>query len=731
MDEQTPSGGAPEKQATVVGTVSRIVYANEENGWAVIRVRTDAGVPVTAVGTLLGVRRGDRLRLTGRWVTHPKFGEQLEVTGYVPVAPSTRQGIRKFLASGRIRGVGPVMAERLVDQFGLQTLDVLEHEPGRLTEVPGIGERKAARIVASWREHRGIYPVMVFLQAHGVGPALAVKIYKRYGAAAVDTVRENPYILAEEIHGVGFLTADRIARSLGIEPDAPQRLRAGLIHTLQQAVQEGHTYLPRRRLLEAAARLLEVETEALTRPLAALEGTGAVVVEAGGDGEGVFLPRLHEAETVTAGELLRLLNGPEPFAVKPEPAVAWYERRSGLTLDDEQRRALATALSNPVTVITGGPGTGKTTIVRGLTSVLAAKEKRVLLAAPTGRAAKRLSEATGLSARTIHRLLEYQPAEHAFARHRQRPLEGDLLVVDEVSMLDVELAAALLAAVPPRCRLVLVGDADQLPSVGPGQVLADIISSERIPVVRLRHIFRQEWDSLIVTNAHRINEGRMPVLPRGEELADFYFIERADPAAAAATVVDLVASRIPGRFGLDPVADIQVLTPVHRGELGVTALNTGLQQALNPSGEELELGFRRFRLGDKVMQIRNNYDLGVFNGDLGRVHGVDEEEGALLVNFDGRLVPVPPENLDELVVAYACTIHKSQGSEYPAVVIALSDQHWVMLQRNLLYTAVTRGRRLVVLVGTRRAMARAVQNASQQRRHTRLADRLRGTPRTP
>ncbi len=725
---QVPAAGESAEQATVVGTVSRIVYSNEENGWAVVRVKTDAGIPVTAVGTLLGVRQGDRLRLTGRWVTHPKFGEQLEVTGYVPVAPSTRNGIRKFLASGRIRGVGPVMAERLVEHFGLQTLDVLEHEPERLTEVPGIGEKKASQIMRSWEEHRGIYPVMVFLQSHGVGPALAVKIHKRYGAAAVETVRENPYVLAEEIHGVGFLTADRIARSLGIAPDAPERLRAGLVHTLQQAVQDGHVYLPREHLLESASRLLDVEAEALARPLATLEETGAVVVEPGPDGEGVFLPRLYEAETLTAGELLRLLDGPEPFQVEPEPAVAWFERRSGLTLDGEQRRALVTALANRVTVITGGPGTGKTTIVKGLTSVMAAKERTVLLAAPTGRAAKRLSEATGLPARTIHRLLEYQPADHAFARHRQRPLEGDLLVLDEVSMLDVELAAALLAAVPPRCRLVLVGDADQLPSVGPGQVLGDIIASQRIPVVRLTHIFRQDRESLIVANAHRINAGRMPELPRDGELADFYFIERGDPAAAAATVVDLVSSRIPSRFGLDPVADVQVLTPVHRGELGVTSLNAGLQQAINPSGEELELGFRRFRRGDKVMQIRNNYDLGVFNGDLGRVQGLDEEEGTLLVNFDGRLVPVPPENLDELTVAYACTIHKSQGSEYPAVVIALHDQHWVMLQRNLLYTAVTRGRRLVVIVGTRRAMARAVRNASQQRRYTRLTGRLRPGP---
>ncbi len=726
MNDGAPATSRPgPDQNTVVGTVSRIVYVNEENGWAVIRVRTDAGLSVSVVGTLLGVRQGDRLRLSGRWTRHPKFGEQLEVTGYVPIAPSTREGIRRFLASGRLRGVGPVTAERIVDQFGLQSLEVLEHEPERLLEISGIGHRKADRIVRSWEEHRGIYPVMVFLQSHGVSPALAVKIHKRFGAAAVEAVRENPYVLAEEIHGVGFLTADRIARSLGIEPDAPERLRAGLIHTLGQAVMDGHVYLPRERLFEEAGRLLEVEEALLDGALEALLERATVEIEPGSDGDAVFLPRLHEAEVVTATELIRIMEGSRPFAVDAASAVAAFERSGGLTLAPEQREAVATALEQPITVITGGPGTGKTTIVRGLTSVLTENNRSVLLAAPTGRAAKRLAEATGMPARTVHRLLEYQPADHAFARHRQRPLEGDLLVVDEVSMLDVELAAALLAAVPTNCRLVLVGDADQLPSVGPGHVLGDIIASDRVAVVRLERIFRQQRDSLIVANAHRINQGTMPALASGEELADFYFVERSEPAGAAATLLELVATRIPERFGLDPVEDVQVLTPVHRGELGVTSLNAELQAALNPVGEEVEIGFRKFRRGDKVMQIRNNYDLGVFNGDLGRIHGVDEEEGTLLVNFDGRLVAVPQDNLDELTVAYACTIHKSQGSEYPAVVVALHDQHWVMLQRNLVYTAVTRGRRLVVIVGTRRALARGIRNATQRRRFTRLAERLR------
>ncbi len=726
MNDGAPAASSPgPDKTTVVGTVSRIVYVNEENGWAVIRVRTDAGLSVSVVGTLLGVRQGDRLRLSGRWTRHPKFGEQLEVTGYVPIAPSTREGIRRFLASGRLRGVGPVTAERIVDQFGLQSLEVLEHEPERLLEISGIGHRKADRIVRSWEEHRGIYPVMVFLQSHGVSPTLAVKIHKRFGAAAVEAVRENPYVLAEEIHGVGFLTADRIARSLGIEPDAPERLRAGLIHTLGQAVTDGHVYLPRERLLEEAARLLDIEEALLDAPLNVLHDQSTVELEPGSDGDAVFLPRLHEAEVVTATELIRIMEGSRPFAVDAASAVAAFEKSSGLKLAPEQRQAVATALEQPITVITGGPGTGKTTIVRGLTSVLAANDRSVLLAAPTGRAAKRLAEATGMPARTVHRLLEYQPADHAFARHRQRPLEGDLLVVDEVSMLDVELAAALLAAVPSYCRLVLVGDADQLPSVGPGHVLGDVIASGRVAVVRLERIFRQQRDSLIVANAHRINHGNMPVLTSGDELADFYFVERSEPAGAAATLLELVATRIPERFGLDPVKDVQVLTPVHRGELGVTSLNAELQGALNPVGEAIEIGFRTFRRHDKVMQVRNNYDLGVFNGDSGTIHGVDEEEGTLLVNFDGRLVAVPQDNLDELTVAYACTIHKSQGSEYPAVVVALHDQHWVMLQRNLVYTAVTRGRRLVVIVGTRRALARGIRNATQRRRFTRLSERLR------
>lgn len=719
----------PEAEITLEGTVRHTVYTNPASGFAVVRVEPDGGPEVTAVGPLLGIRRGDRVRLTGRWVEHRRFGRQLEVSAYTPVAPSTAAGIRRLLASGRVRGIGPKLAERIVARFGLETLEVMDRDPERLLEVPGIGPATLERIRASWTEHRGLYPVLVFLHAHGLGPAIAMRIHRRYGAAAVDRVRENPYLLAEEVVGVGFLTADRLARQLGIPEDAPERLRAGIEHTLSQAAQDGHVFLPAPELLARAADLLGRPAQELEDPLARLAGEGRVVVEDEGGERRVYPPRLHAAEASVARDLRRLLRSspaPEP---DPQRAVERFERSARIELADAQRRALLAALTAPVVVITGGPGTGKTTLVRGLVEIAGCRRRRLELAAPTGRAAQRLAEATGHPARTIHRLLEFSPADRAFARHRQRPLEADVLVVDEVSMLDVELAAALLAAVRSGCRLVLVGDADQLPSVGPGQVLGDLVASGAVPVVRLDRVFRQGERSGIVENAHRINRGEMPVGVGDGQLGDFYIVERRDPAPAADTVVRLVAERIPARFRLDPVRDVQVLTPMHRGELGVAGLNRRLQERLNPAGDALPVGPRGLRAGDKVMQTRNDYDLGVFNGDLGTVVGADPEAGTLAVRFDDRLVEYPPEAQEDLALAYACTIHKAQGSEYPAVVVVLHDQHWIMLQRNLLYTAVTRARRLVVIVGTRRAVARAVRTADQRRRHTRLAERLAGSGR--
>jgi exodeoxyribonuclease V alpha subunit len=713
--------------ANVEAKVVRTLFSNEENGWSAVRCRSKHGVAFTAVGPLLGVHKDDELRLTGRWIRHPRFGEQLEVSTFVHVTPSTLNGIRRFLGSGRIRGIGPKMAERIVKKFGLETLEVMERDPERLLEVSGIGKKTLGRVKESWLKHRGIQQIMVFLTGHGVTPGIAVKVYSRYGPAGLDVVRSNPYRLADEVIGVGFRTADRIGRKLGVPDDAPERLEAGLLFVLKESTSDGHVFLPRDEALAAAAELLAAETEPLEAALGRLEGRERVVIRPLGNGEpAVFPARLELAESTVAEGLRETIEaahkGPK---IDVQRAIAWHQNRARIELAPRQRDALAAALVDPIVVITGGPGTGKTTLIQGVIEILREKDQRVLLAAPTGRAAKRLTETTGADARTIHRLLEFNPRTNSFNRNRADQLEADVVVLDEVSMLDVELAAHLIRAIPAACRLVLVGDADQLPSVGPGNVLADLIASGAVRVVRLVDIFRQADRSLIVENAHRINHGRMPIAGTNDELCDFYFVPRDDPAEAADLAIEFITRRIPRRFRLDPVDDIQLLSPMHRGELGVTNLNERLQGLLAPAGPELVVGSRCFRLGDKVMQTRNNYELDIYNGDIGRVTAVDTEARELVVSFDGRPVTLETENLDDLVPAYACTIHKSQGSEYPAVVIVLHHQHYVMLQRNLLYTAVTRGRRLVVIVGSRRALGRAVHNATVRERYTMLAERLR------
>ena len=713
---------------SITGTITRILFTNDESGWCAIRLSSEERGSFAATGALLGAREGDELRLSGRWIDHPKFGEQFEVSSYVQVAPSTIEGIRRFLGAGRVRGIGPAIAARIVDAFGLETLDILDNEPERLLEVHGIGQATLDKIRGSWEKHRGIQQIMIFLTGHGIAPGVAIKAFARFGSSALDVVRDNPYRLAEEVVGVGFRTADRIARNTGIPADAPQRLEAGLLFALTEAGVDGHVYLPRGDLLDKAAALLEVEAPIIEPALTAVEQRGlVVVVRRAADQDAVFGRRLEAAEATVAHDLLALLAGRSGSdTIDAQRALDWCRKREAIKLSERQGEALRAALTGRVVVITGGPGTGKTTLVRSLTRIIEAAERAILLAAPTGRAAKRLEQATGAPARTIHRLLEFNPKTRAFGRDRRNPLEADMVVIDEVSMLDTELAADLLEAVPPGCRLVLVGDADQLPSVGPGNVLRDLIASSTVPVVRLDRIFRQAEQSRIVVNAHRINAGRMPVTDGNDAESDFFFIARDDPAEAADLVIELASRRIPAHYRLDPVDDIQVLTPMHRGELGVKRLNERLQAALTPPGPELVAEAHRFRVGDKVMQLRNNYDLEIFNGDLGRVESFDEDEGEIEVRFDGRPVRIPEDQLDELTTAYACTIHKAQGSEYPAVVIVVHHQHHVMLQRNLLYTAVTRGRRLVVLVGSRRALGRAVSNATQRRRYTLLADRLAG-----
>jgi exodeoxyribonuclease V alpha subunit len=756
MQPMQPTSGAVAGQPEVIeGTLERVVYANEENAWSVVRLAV-AGTreAVTAVGNLLGVQPGESLRLTGSWVDDPRHGRQFRVASYATVVPATVKGIERYLGSGLIRGIGKVMAARLVAAFGLETLEVIESRPRRLQEVDGIGPKRAAEIQRAWEEQRDIKEVMVFLQSHGVSTSYAIRIYKSYGSAAARWVRDNPYRLAADIHGIGFASADRIASSLGISRLAPQRLQAGVLHVLGEAADRGHLYLPRTRLVEEADRLLQAGPELVTEAVAALAAAGEVEIEpldggggevgtsggaaakgeagaVGGDGDqAVYLKPLHAAEAGVAARVRALLAQPPlPLEIDLERALDWFEKGEHLTLAREQRQAIRAGLTGKVLVVTGGPGTGKTTLVRGLVKILGRKGQRMLLAAPTGRAAKRLSEATGAEASTIHRLLEFNPKSRTFDRNRERPLACDLLIVDEASMLDAVLAYHLLRAVPDGGRLVLVGDVDQLPSVGPGQVLADLIASAAVEVVRLTEIFRQAERSLIVANAHRVQSGRMPVLESLDKEGDFFFVERRNPEEALRTLTQLVAQRIPGRFGFDPIEHIQVLTPMKRGLLGSANLNAVLRELLNPHGRTLTRGAHSLRVGDKVMQVRNNYDLEVWNGDIGRVTAIDEDDQRLHVAFDGRDVVYELAAIDELALAYACSIHKAQGSEYPCVVIPLHTQHYVMLQRNLLYTGITRAKRLAVLVGETRALAAAVNNRRLLRRFTRLADRLRPAPR--
>ncbi len=711
----------------VEGVVERISFVNEESGWSVIRLEIPGKKGLmAAVGTLPGVQPGESLRLHGQWVRDRRFGEQFKVDSFVPVQPSTLAGIEKYLGSGLIRGIGRVNAGRLVRHFGLDTFDVIEHHPERLTEVKGIGTGRQKQITVAWKEQRAVKDVMLFLQSHGVTPAYAVRIYRRYGNRAISLVKENPFRLAVDIPGIGFRTADRISSTLGITPESPQRAEAGVLHTLGELADEGNLFAPREKLVRQAADLLGIDEGLVESAVDRLPRQGLTVVESAVKGEPVYLADLYAVEVGAAKRLREILDHPSTgLEIDVERALEWFEEQVGMHLAGPQREAVRRAIGGKALVITGGPGTGKTTIIDAIVRILGRKGRRILMCAPTGRAAKRMEEATGREAKTIHRLLEFNPRRQRFERDGSRPLAADLIVVDEMSMIDAALFAALLQAVPRSCQLLFVGDPDQLPSVGPGNVLHDLISSRALEVVALTEIFRQARESLIVVNAHRINRGEAPILSGDEwEEPDFFFIPKEDPLEVVEILKEIVLRRIPSRFGVDPIDDIQVLTPMRRGELGVVNLNSVLQELLNPDGETIERGSRLFRVGDKVMQIRNNYDLGVFNGDLGRVISVDREERRMTVRFDERSATYDWSDLDELALGYACSIHKAQGSEYPVVVIPLHTQHYALLQRNLLYTGITRGRRLVVVIGMRRAVDIAVGNNRVRGRHTRLAARL-------
>lgn len=713
-------------RAVIEGILDRVVFAAEDTGWSVVRLKLpDRLEPVAAVGNLPGVQPGESVRLVGRWTMDPRYGEQFRADTYTTLKPATLVGIEKYLGSGLVHGIGPKTARRLVEAFGLRTLEVVETESARLTEVPGVGPLRAARIRKAWEDQRAIREVMIFLQSYGVSAAFAVRIFRTYGPRAVETAREDPYRLALDVFGIGFKTADAIAGRLGVARDSPRRAQAGVLHALGQATGDGHAFLPRRTLCESAGELLDQAAEVVGPAIDALAAAGEVVVEPEYDDAAVYTRALHACEVGIAEQVRRIAIAPGPeVAVDVDRAAAWFRDRTGVELSLGQREALRLATRHPVSVVTGGPGTGKTTLLRALCEVLSRKGLRIELAAPTGRAARRMIEATGFPARTLHRLLEFSPRSGGFERNAHRPIESDAVIVDEASMVDEPLAYHLLKAVPAGCRLLFVGDVDQLPSVGPGAVLADVIASGVAPVVRLTEIFRQAAGSLIVTNAHRIRCGEPAALPL-DPGADFYFIERESPEEALAAIKEVVAVRLPRHLGVHPVRDVQVLSPMNRGLLGARSLNQELQALLNPESAGVARGAGSFRLHDKVMQLRNNYDLDVYNGDIGVVAGLDDQTGDLSVRFDDRAVRYAPAELDELSLAYACTVHKAQGSEFPAVVIPVHTQHYAMLWRNLVYTAITRGKRMVVLVGTRKALAIATRRADGQRRHTRLAERLK------
>jgi exodeoxyribonuclease V alpha subunit len=716
-------------ETVIEGIVERVTFESAESSFRVIKIAVAGRADrVAVVGTFPPMPLGARVRVRGQIEQDKRHGEQLRVQSLIELVPDTLSGLEKYLASGLIKGVGPKLAKRVVAAFGLDALRVLDEEPDRLRGVEGLGEKRRKALEKAWREQRALRDVMVFLQSHGASPALAMRIVRRYGASAMSTVSRDPYRLALDVHGVGFKTADRIASTMGLAPDSPERMRAAVLQTVHDVTEDGHVWTSQNDLIESAARMLGFDAPdggPLREATEALVLRGRVVVESLAGERAVYAAEMHAAEVRLSLRLGQIARSPARPLDGVAQAIAAFESRLGVDLAAEQRRAVEEAAARQVLVVTGGPGVGKTTIVRAVLAVFARAGVDVRLAAPTGRAAKRMSEATGAEATTLHRVLEFDPKSMTFKRDRRRPIETAALIVDEASMLDLPTADALAEAVAPGTRLVLVGDVDQLPSVGPGAVLRDVIASGAVPCVRLRQIFRQAARSLIVTNAHRINEGEPPLAPPAGADADFFVVERRDPERARDTLLDLVTTRIPRRFGLDPVRDVQVLTPMNRGPAGTIALNEALQAALNPHGMTLVRGARTFRVGDKVMQLRNDYDRNVYNGDVGIVTSIDQEEPSMSVRFDDRDVPFDTPDLDDLTLAYACTIHKSQGSEYPAVVVPLLTTHFVMLSKNLLYTAVTRGKRLVVLVCDPRALEIALSQGRREDRRTSLAGRLR------
>jgi exodeoxyribonuclease V alpha subunit len=710
------------------GSVERVTFHSEESGFCVLRVKVKGKRElVTVTGSAAAITPGEFVECVGTWHNDRTHGLQFKATHLQIVPPTTLEGIEKYLGSGMVKGIGPHFAKVLVKAFGADVFTVIEDTPEKLLTLPGIGQKRTDKVTAAWAEQKAIREIMVFLQSHGVGTARAVRIYKTYGDAAIVKVTENPYRLALDIHGIGFKTADIIAGKLGIERDSLIRAQAGVRHVLQEMSGDGHCAAPWESLVAESARLLEIHPQIIEHAVLEEIAQENLVQEEIDGAPCLFLTPLHRAEAGVAAGIKRIMAGqPSWGTIEADKAIPWVHDKTGLELSSSQKDAVRLALNSKMVVITGGPGVGKTTLVNSILLIVRARQVRVTLCAPTGRAAKRLTESTGIEAKTIHRLLEFDPKSFGFKRGRDNPLETDLVVIDETSMVDVTLMNKLLAAVPTEAALMIVGDVDQLPSVGPGAILADIIASGAVPTVRLTEIFRQAASSRIIVNAHRINKGEMPLKGEAGELTDFYFIPSDTPEDIHAKLLQVVTERIPKRFGLHPVRDIQVLTPMNRGGLGSYSLNAELQKALNPDSEPKVTRFgTTFSPGDKVIQTVNDYDKEVFNGDIGRIDSIDGEEGTLSIVFDDRAVEYEFSELDELSLAYATSIHKSQGSEYQAVVIPLAMQHYTLLERNLIYTAVTRGKKLVIIIGQPKALGMAVKNKNATKRLTNLAARLR------
>jgi exodeoxyribonuclease V alpha subunit len=725
--ETLPAVTGPQSES-ISGLIERVTFFNEDSGFCVLRVRVSGHRDlVTVVGSSSSVCAGEWLTAEGTWVRDPEHGLQLKATVLRTVTPTTREGIERYLGSGMVKGIGPIFAKRMVERFGTDILSVIEGSSGELEMVQGIGPTRRRRIKQAWEAGKQIREIMLFLHGHEVSTSKAVRIYKTYGDQAIGKVKNNPYVLAKDIYGIGFKTADQIAQNVGIPKDSLSRASAGIDHVLLEATTEGHCALPAVELTASAVKLLEVGEGTVEQALSQMITGGSLLLEVIGGESLIFLPHLRKAEEGIAAKIRTLVEAQPAYPlIDFEKAVQWCEAKTGKTLAPSQRDALQTVLTCRVVIITGGPGVGKTTLVNSVLTILRAKGVKCLLCAPTGRAAKRLSETTGMEARTIHRLLEVQPATGRFVRTESNPLDCDLVVMDEASMVDVVLMHSVLKAIPMRASLILVGDVDQLPSVGPGSVLKDLIECRRVPVVRLTEVFRQAEGSQIIVTAHQIRRGLMPELVQGAD-SDFYFVERDEPERIAATLEDLVQSRIPRRFKLDPIRDVQILCPMNRGSLGVRELNQRLQRVLNPPKADepsVEKYGWKFQIRDKVIQTENNYEKEVFNGDIGTIESIDVIEHEVSIRFDNRLVNYDFSELDEVSLAYAVTIHKSQGSEFPAVVIPLATQHYLLLQRNLIYTGVTRGKKLVVLIGQKKALGMSVRNDRTQRRYSGLLECL-------